>query len=99
MFFGPNSRTRLLATQVVAHRWFARLISVVISLSCVALLLPPSTMTWNLDLAITSCFAAEAVVKILALGFVCGSGAYLHSGWNVLDFLILLLVFVSYFDI
>jgi hypothetical protein len=34
----------------------------------------------------TFVFFVEMVIKVLALGFYCGSDAYLRSGWNILDF-------------
>ena len=33
-------------------------------------------------------FTAEAVIKIVALGFVLHPGSYLRSAWNVLDFVV-----------
>ena len=33
-------------------------------------------------------FTVEAMVKIFALGLVCGQETYLKDGWNVLDFFI-----------
>jgi voltage-dependent calcium channel L type alpha-1D len=36
-------------------------------------------------------FSLEAVVKIIAYGFVLHPGAYLRSGWNFLDFVIVVI--------
>ena len=33
-------------------------------------------------------FTVEAVMKVVAYGFVLHPGAYLHNGWNILDFII-----------
>jgi len=33
-------------------------------------------------------FTIEAVLKIIAYGFVMHPGAYLRNGWNILDFVI-----------
>ena len=35
-------------------------------------------------------FAVEALIKIIAYGFVLHSGAYLRNAWNVLDFVIVI---------
>lgn len=50
--------------------------------------------TWNKDINLIGdvfvlIFLAEALLKITALGFVCGHKTYLRNGWNVLDFTIL----------
>ncbi|XP_062969694.1 voltage-dependent L-type calcium channel subunit alpha-1S isoform X1 [Cynocephalus volans] len=36
-------------------------------------------------------FSIEAAMKIIAYGFLCHQDAYLRSGWNVLDFIIVFL--------
>jgi Ion transport protein len=36
-------------------------------------------------------FSLEAVVKIIAYGFALHPGAYLRSGWNFLDFVIVVI--------
>lgn len=33
-------------------------------------------------------FAVEAIMKVVAYGFVLHPGSYLRNGWNILDFLI-----------
>jgi hypothetical protein len=39
----------------------------------------------------TGIFMFELVIKVLVFGFVCnGSNSYLKIGWNVMDFLIVL---------
>lgn len=39
---------------------------------------------------ISGFFIAEACIKIIALGFLCGEEAYLKDSWNILDFIIVL---------
>jgi len=36
-------------------------------------------------------FTVEAIMKIIAYGFVLHPGAYLHNGWNILDFIIVVI--------
>jgi hypothetical protein len=36
-------------------------------------------------------FTLEAIMKIIAYGFVLHSGAYLRNGWNILDFIIVVI--------
>lgn len=40
------------------------------------------------ELPFTAIFAAECIIKIVAMGFVFGKGAYLRDGWNMLDFVV-----------
>jgi len=53
------------------------------------------TTAWNKTLNVfgdvfTVVFLLEAVVKILAMGFIIGPYTYLRDGWNVMDFIIVL---------
>lgn len=36
----------------------------------------------------------EAVLKIIAYGFLLHPGAYLRNGWNILDFIIVIIGYV-----
>nr|CCA23261.1 hypothetical protein ALNC14_094040 [Albugo laibachii Nc14] len=42
------------------------------------------------ELIFTIVFAAECMMKIVAMGFVFGHGAYLQSAWNILDFFVVI---------
>ncbi len=41
-------------------------------------------------------FTIECVMKIIAYGFVAHSGAYLRNSWNLLDFTIVVIGYVTY---
>lgn len=45
-----------------------------------------STTLWAVDAAITTLFVLECLIKCVAMGVVFTRNAYLHDGWNVLDF-------------
>ena len=60
--------------------------------------LEPALDSWleRLDDVFTACFTLEALVKVLALGFVLPEGsAYLRDPWNVLDFAIVAVSLVA----
>ncbi|KAG9509584.1 Voltage-dependent calcium channel type A subunit alpha-1, partial [Fragariocoptes setiger] len=42
-------------------------------------------------------FCTEALLKILALGFVMHKGAYLRNVWNIIDFIVVLTGFIALF--
>jgi len=82
-------RTRCAA--IIIHQDFQTAINIVIVASCAAMLAErpriPKTQQDVLDvtnLAFSIVFIAEAILKIIALGF----GVYLRSAWNKLDFFI-----------
>ena len=57
--------------------------------------------SWNqisdqIDLAFTSIFTAECIVKIIAMGFLNKKrNGYLHNGWNIIDFTIVVISLIS----
>ena len=38
----------------------------------------------------TALFTSEAVIKIIAMGFIKGEKAYLRDAWNWLDFIVVI---------
>jgi voltage-dependent calcium channel R type alpha-1E len=40
------------------------------------------------DIVFTSIFIAEAGLKIIAMGFLLHRDAYLRTGWNIIDFIV-----------
>lgn len=51
--------------------------------------------SFNLELICNFFFLIEWVIKVIALGFFKGRNTYLNSGWNILDFLILISRYLS----
>ena len=41
-------------------------------------------------------FAAEMVIKIVAMSFIVSPGSYLRDGWNVLDFIVVVMGIIPY---
>ena len=55
---------------------------------------PESTFSRTLikvEYFLTSLFIAEALIKVIAFGFLfCGSTSYIRSAWNVLDLFVVI---------
>ncbi|KDO33414.1 hypothetical protein SPRG_02221 [Saprolegnia parasitica CBS 223.65] len=96
---------RGLATRLLASTWFATFITLVVLLNTITLGLVDYSDPWadgpnptllrnrlvdqmnNISLGI---FLAEAVLKVLSMGFVYGPTAYCKDYWNLLDLVVLL---------
>lgn len=97
--FSKDSRVRKWAFNLIAHPYFDSVILALITISSIALAVDnplanpaaklPIFLT-RLDTVFAIIFAAEMVIKIIALGLVLGKTAYLRSAWNVLDCLIVI---------
>jgi hypothetical protein len=48
------------------------------------------------DIVLSSIFALESLLKIIAFGFIFNRNvAYLKNGWNVIDFIVVIISLVS----
>ena len=97
-FLSNKSRFRILLVWIVTSPWFDKIILILIIGNSICLgakdYLDPENLTdWNknidmLDPYFTVAFCVECVLKILAMGFFMGKGAYLKDVWNWLDFIV-----------
>ena len=55
----------------------------------------PSSILQALDVIMTIIFGLEMVIKVISLGFILHKGSYLRNGWNVLDFVIVVISFMA----
>jgi len=95
--FSTNSRIRKLAFACIECKYFEPIILLVITVNCIFLAMdaPDSTPEMKkifdkADLVFNILYTIEMVIKVLASGFLCGKHAYLKSGWNILDFVVVL---------
>ena len=105
--FGVHNPLRRSCTRLTAHRYFDRLIILVILLSSAGLALESPRLDEGSDLAallrvsdlvFTAIFTLEMLIKIVAHTFCSGPNAYIRSPWNLLDMTIVcvsLLVLLS----
>ncbi|XP_041474173.1 voltage-dependent T-type calcium channel subunit alpha-1I-like isoform X5 [Lytechinus variegatus] len=101
----PRNKTRRKLQHLIAQKWFDYAILLIIFLNCITLAMerpaiePDSVERKFLTISnyiFMAIFSLEMLVKVLAKGFLFGTHAYLHSGWNVMDGS---LVIVSWIDL
>jgi voltage-dependent calcium channel L type alpha-1D len=104
--FGPLNPIRDACAQMVADPLFDKVVLVLIVISTITLLMdnplddPNSQKVRSLviiDGIMTFIFTMEMILKVIAIGFVAQEGAYLRNGWNVLDFIIVVISILGYF--
>jgi hypothetical protein len=102
--FPADSKCRLVFRNIVRNKLFDNFILFLILTSSMMLAAEspfwkPGSMVDNVfyytDIGMTSLFTLEMVVKIIAYGFIFTRGAYLKNGWNVLDFVIVIVSIIS----
>jgi hypothetical protein len=96
---------RLWLHKIITWKHFDSIIIAVIVVSSIVLAIdnplndPESEMTlalYYIDIVITAVFVGEFVAKTVVWGFVAnGDDSYIRNGWNMLDFLIVVISLVS----
>ena len=87
--------------QIVFNPWFDRVILLTIFANCISLavedpsLEEPDPIIEVLDMIFLIIFSIEMTLKIITQGFVMEQFSYLRDPWNVLDFLVVVLGWVS----
>jgi len=91
--------------KIVKHPLFEAISLGVILANCITLSMDDPTSNKQEDWQITvdyvfqSLYSAELVIKVLAMGFLFNSGAYLRDFWNIMDFIIVLFGYMEYLNL
>ena len=102
--FSPKSNIRRMVGKFVLNPKFDLTIMYVIGVSLVLLAVDtpvPALSPYEkdvlstLDIICNLIFIAEMSCKIVAFGFIQHNGAYLRDGWNVLDFMIVVIAIID----
>ena len=97
-FLSNRSPVRIAFVWIITWPIFEKLILFLIILNSLGLglkdYMDPENKTYRnqfidyFDIYFTVAFCIEASLKILAMGFIMGKGAYLKDAWNWLDFIV-----------
>lgn len=103
-FLGPTSKFRLKICQITTHDYFERIVLIIVIINTLLLIMTDYSdridespkypflqdTILHSEKFFTILYTIEAIFKIVAKGFLCGQGTYLKSGWDVLDFIVVL---------
>ncbi|XP_066483594.1 sodium channel protein type 5 subunit alpha-like [Tiliqua scincoides] len=96
--FSPFHPLRRIAIKIVLHLYPSTFITCVVLINSVIMTLnqpPPGNV--EIEYTFIAVYTAEFVVKVVARGFVLNEFTYLRDPWNVLDFCVLILTYVTNF--
>ncbi|XP_057298022.1 voltage-dependent L-type calcium channel subunit alpha-1S-like isoform X2 [Hydractinia symbiolongicarpus] len=103
--FAEDNIIRKSCKRIVENKVFEYFMLLTIAANCVVLMIATplpnddtSTLNKRLDQgdsAFVAVFVMEAVLKIIAYGFILHEDAYLKSGWNILDFIVVVVGLVQ----
>ena len=100
----PESRLRRAAVGVVSSSWFDNIITLIIVANCAVLAAydpskpdsaPQNQASEDSEVYFLAAFTIEMVIRVLADGFALHPGSYLRDAWNVLDFIVVVIGYLS----
>lgn len=105
-FIHYNNSVRRFCRSIASSKWFDNFILIVIFLNCMAMaaqdvvtkgrgMSPRNEILDKIEYFFLVVFTIEMVVKIISRGFVRVRGTYLRDGWNILDFVIVVMAYVE----
>ncbi|XP_044280931.1 sodium channel protein type 5 subunit alpha-like [Varanus komodoensis] len=94
--FSPFHPLRRFAIKILIHSLFIAFITCVVLVNCVFMTLKSPPKNYNITEAVfTAVYTTEFVVKVVARGFILQEFTYMRDPWNILDFFVLIVTYVS----
>ncbi|XP_021243737.1 sodium channel protein type 5 subunit alpha-like [Numida meleagris] len=95
---GPFNPIRKAAIKILIHSLFVAFITCTVILNCASMAIdnfPPELN--GTEHAFTAIYTGEILIKVLARGLVWNEFTFLRDPWNILDFVVLVVTYVSTF--
>ncbi|XP_076443937.1 sodium channel protein 1 brain-like [Babylonia areolata] len=91
----PWNLARRIALYIATHQLFDMFIILTILINCVLLTMPDLAWAETAEYVFLAIYVLEMVIKLLARGFIVNEYTYLRDPWNWLDFIVILIAFIT----
>ncbi|XP_064364133.1 sodium channel protein type 5 subunit alpha-like [Dromaius novaehollandiae] len=93
---GPFNQVRKAAIKILIHSFFVGFITCTVVLNCASMTAStlPGGLNWTEHL-FTGIYTGEILIKVLARGFVWDEFTFLRDPWNCLDFVVIIVTYIS----
>uniref|UniRef100_A0A8C1P409 Sodium channel protein n=1 Tax=Cyprinus carpio TaxID=7962 RepID=A0A8C1P409_CYPCA len=98
--FSPFNPLRRISIKILVHSYPSPLIFIMFTIlaNCAFMVYSqPPDWAKNLEYVFTGIYTFEALIKIIARGFCVGQFTFLRDPWNWLDFMVIVMAFVTEF--
>ncbi|XP_058643526.1 sodium channel, voltage-gated, type I-like, alpha isoform X4 [Onychostoma macrolepis] len=96
--FSPFNLLRRISIKILVHSLFSVFIMFTILANCAFMVYSqPPDWAKNVEYAFTGIYTFEALIKIIARGFCVGQFTFLRDPWNWLDFMVIVMAYVTEF--
>ncbi|XP_048254003.1 sodium channel protein 1 brain-like isoform X4 [Haliotis rufescens] len=93
--FPPWNPIRKMAVFVSTNQFFDYFVILTILTNCVFLALPTMTFTESSEYVFLGIYTLEMFIKLIARGFFINNYTYLRDPWNWLDFVVIVIAYVT----
>ncbi|XP_026073218.1 sodium channel protein type 1 subunit alpha-like [Carassius auratus] len=96
--FSPFNPLRRISIKILVHSLFSIFIMFTILANCTFMVYSqPPDWAKNVEYAFTGIYTFEALIKIIARGFCVGQFTFLRDPWNWLDFMVIVMAYLTEF--
>ncbi|RWS14562.1 voltage-gated sodium channel-like protein, partial [Dinothrombium tinctorium] len=95
--FDPFHPLRRVAIYMLVHPWFSFLVIVTILANCILMTLKQTQSIEQTEIIFTTVYTFESCLKVTARGFILTKFTYLRDPWNWLDFVVIVLAYITMF--
>uniref|UniRef100_A0A8C2DII4 Sodium channel protein n=1 Tax=Cyprinus carpio TaxID=7962 RepID=A0A8C2DII4_CYPCA len=98
--FSPFNLLRRISVKILVHSYPSRLMFIMFTIlaNCAFMVYSqPPDWAKNVEYAFTGIYTFEALIKIIARGFCVGQFTFLRDPWNWLDFMVIVMAYVTEF--
>ncbi len=102
-FFRLRIHVSNMALTVITSKTFETISVIVILINSLSLALEDPTSSTqtvlqaNLDMVFLALYTTEMILKVLGMGFVLNENSYLRDGWNLIDFIVVIVGYLQLF--
>ncbi|XP_016097751.1 sodium channel, voltage-gated, type I-like, alpha [Sinocyclocheilus grahami] len=97
--FSPFNLLRRISVKILVHSLFSMFIMFTILANCAFMVYSqPPDWAKNVEYTFTGIYTFEALIKIIARGFCVGQFTFLRDPWNWLDFMVIVMAYVTEFE-
>ncbi|KAE8740166.1 hypothetical protein FOCC_FOCC014329 [Frankliniella occidentalis] len=91
----PFNPIRRVAIYILVHPLFSLFIITTILTNCILMIMPSSPKVESTEVIFTGIYTFESAVKVMARGFILQPFTYLRDAWNWLDFIVIVLAYIT----
>ena len=96
-YLSPFNKFRRIAIFLLTNSLFSSFVMLTILVNCIIMTLSQNAVPEHIEYIFTVIYTIEAILKILARGFILEKFSFLRDAWNWLDFIVIVQAYATIF--